>query len=212
VAGGTRTSDAEWQGLSELRDSIIRLVADYAYERREEPFPLSQGYLSHDYIDAKKALSNFERAVQVGEAVLELVVDEARLDFDAVGGMAFGAAPMAFGVSAASTNRDRARDYFTVLKEEKPHGKKQQIVGVDLQPGTPILLVDDVATTGQSLVDALAVLESLRVEVVMAVTLVDRGDTTRERFKELGIPYEPVVTYRDLGIAPVPDTRVSISG
>lgn len=206
----TPVNRTDWSHLSELRDSIVALVADWAYERREEPFELSQGYLTHDYIDAKRLLAaDVSHAEQVGAAILELT-RQAGVDFQFVGGMAFGAAPVAWGVSLASARQGHQRPWFTVLKQEKAHGKKQQIVGVGLPHGTAVLLVDDVATTGQSIIDAYNVLDAAHVDVVMAVTLVDRGDTTRVRLKERGIPYEPVVTYADLGIVPVPDTRVAV--
>ncbi|HEX2040723.1 MAG TPA: phosphoribosyltransferase family protein [Acidimicrobiales bacterium] len=189
--------------MSELRDSIIAMVAKWGYERRAEPFELSSGYLSHDYVDAKRALAHGTCLQRVGEAILELT-QQAGVEFDAAGGMTLGADPLAHAVAFTAQKL-----WFSVLKDEKLHGKRQRIVGATLTPGLPVLLLDDVATTGRSILDALDALEPFQVDVVMAVTLVDRGETTRQRLRERGVRvYEPLITYDDLGIEPVPDGRV----
>jgi orotate phosphoribosyltransferase len=64
-------------------------------------------------------------------------------------------------------------------------------------------LVDDVVTTGRSIIKALEAVEPRSVEITFAVALVDRGESTSAEMARRGVRYRPVVTYKDLGIEPV---------
>ncbi len=183
--------------LTDLRRLITRLVLDHGHQHREEPFQLSSAGLSYDYVDAKTATSSGERLRLVVQAVDE-ITKGAGASFEAVGGPTLGADAIAVAVAM-----DLSKDWFFVRKEPKAHGKQKLIEGAELAPGISALVVDDVATTGKSILKALDALKALDVNVVMVIPLVDRGDLTRPKIEELGILYEPVITYRDLDIAPV---------
>lgn len=186
----------ETAALSDQRDAIVAIIARWGYDRRAKPFQLSSAGWSRDYIDGKKAVAHGSRLTLVGKAIAE-VAAEAGVKFEAVGGMTMGADPIAVAVAIACDV-----GWFFVRKEPKLYGKQKLIEGAELKPGTRVLLVDDVATTGRSMLDALDPLQELGVEVVMAIPLIDRGDLARARVEERGIRYEPVITYRDMGIEP----------
>ena len=96
------------------------------------------------------------------------------------------------------------KGWFSVRKERKEHGKQHLVEGSPLPPGSRVLLVDDVVTTGKSTLQALDAIESLDgVEVVLAVSIVDRGDQAASALSARGVRYRPLLTYRDLGIDPV---------
>ena len=78
-----------------------------------------------------------------------------------------------------------------------------KIEAAELGPGVRVLLVDDVVSTGGSILQALEAVRETGAEVVFATTLVDRGETAARRFAELGVPYRPLITYRDLNIKPI---------
>ena len=98
-------------------------------------------------------------------------------------------------------------DWFAVRKEAKKHGKQRLIEGADIA-GSDILLVDDIVTTGGSILKALEAVKDSGATVTFATCLIDRGEAARERLHEAGVPYEPLLTYRDLGIEPVGSGRV----
>ena len=130
-----------------LRDTwqaAFDLIRTRGHERRDEPFKLASGQLSHDYIDGKYAVDTGERLTIVSRAVADLAADNG-IEFDAVGGLTMGADPLAHGVAMVT-----GKAWFSVRKEQKQRGREQWVEGTRLQPGTRVLLVDDVISTGGS--------------------------------------------------------------
>lgn len=183
--------------MSELRAKVVELVRTRGYERRDEPFRLASGALSYDYVDAKFAIDAGERLRLVSEAVVELA-GQLGVEFDAVGGLTMGADALTHGVSMASGCL-----WFTVRKEPKARGREQWIEGGRIGPGHRVLLVEDVVTTGGSVLKAYDLVVATGAAVTGVITLVDRGDGGRALFESRGVPYGALVTYRDLDIEPV---------
>ncbi|WP_299557527.1 orotate phosphoribosyltransferase [uncultured Mycolicibacterium sp.] len=181
---------AKWQAAFDL-------VRNRGYERREEPFRLASGQLSHDYIDGKFAVDTGERLRLVSEAVAELA-EQRGIEFDAVGGLTMGADPLAHGVAMVT-----GKAWFSVRKEQKKRGREQWIEGTRLAPGTRVLLVDDVISTGGSTLQAYDRVVAVGAVVTGVIPMVDRGDNATREFTARGVIYAPLITYRDLGIEPV---------
>jgi orotate phosphoribosyltransferase len=183
----------------ETWQAAFDLIRTRGYERREEPFKLASGQLSHDYIDGKFAVDNGERLSIVSHAVADLAALNG-IEFDAVGGLTMGADPLAHGVAMVT-----GKAWFSVRKEQKTRGREQWVEGTRLQPGTRVLLVDDVISTGGSTELALERIAPLGVVVTGVIPMVDRGDVAAKRFAARNVPFVALVSYRDLGIEPVKD-------
>ncbi|MCH9666630.1 MAG: orotate phosphoribosyltransferase [Actinomycetia bacterium] len=184
-------------GRSETWQAAFDLIRTRGYERREEPFRLASGQLSHDYIDGKYAVDTGERLTVVSRAVAELAAASG-IEFDAVGGLTMGADPLAHGVAMVT-----GKAWFSVRKEQKQRGREQWIEGTRLQPGTRVLLVDDVISTGGSTEIALERVRAVGAVATGVIPMVDRGDGATRRFAQHGVPFYALVSYRDLGIDPV---------
>ncbi|MFL6239012.1 MAG: orotate phosphoribosyltransferase [Actinomycetes bacterium] len=189
--------------LAELQQSVIAIVKEHGLEHRAEPFRLTSGELSHDYMDGKKALARGDDLRQACLAIIALAKDEGA-EFDAVGGMTLGADSFSHGIAVLT-----GAPWFVVRKQTKEHGTTRRIEGAALAPGTRVLLIDDVATTGGSILAALEAVQAVGATVSLAVTLVDRGEQAAPKFAELGVRYRPLLTYRDLGIEPVGKTAAT---
>jgi orotate phosphoribosyltransferase len=175
------------------------LIRDRGYERRDEPFKLASGQLSHDYIDGKYAVDTGERLAIVSRAVADLAAAHG-IEFDAVGGLTMGADPLAHGVAMVT-----GKAWFSVRKEQKQRGREQWIEGTRLTPGTRVLLVDDVISTGGSTEKAFDRVTAVGAVAVGVIPMVDRGDVATQRFAARKVPFVALVTYKDLGIEPVRD-------
>jgi len=182
---------------SELWQSAFDLIRTRGHERREEPFKLASGQLSHDYIDGKYAVDTGERLEIVSRAVAELATEHG-IEFDAVGGLTMGADPLAHGVALVT-----GKAWFSVRKEQKQRGREQWVEGTRLTEGLRVLLVDDVISTGGSTALAMDRITPLGVVVTGVIPMVDRGDVAATLFAERNVPFVALVTYSDLGIEPI---------
>jgi len=178
-----------------LRERVIAIVRERGLLRLEEPVTLASGEKSRDFVDGKAALARGEDLEVACNALLEQVGD---LEFDAVGGLTMGADQFAHVLAVLAR-----KEWFVVRKESKGRGTNKLVEGAKIGRGSRVLLVDDVVTTGGSIQKAFEVIEQLGARIVGAATLVDRGEVASRFFKERGLPYWPLVSYRDLGIEPV---------
>lgn len=183
--------------MSQLRQQLLDIVREKAYLRLDEPIQLRSGELSRDFVDGKRGLANGADLELACRALAEMVAD-AGIEFDAVGGLTLGADQFAHGTAIVAR-----KHWFVVRKEPKGRGTNKLVEGASLGPGVRVLLVDDVVTTGGSIQQAWKAIDETGAEVVAAVTLLDRGEVARRFFAELGVPYFPLLTYRDLDIEPV---------
>jgi orotate phosphoribosyltransferase len=180
-----------------LRREVLDVVRRLGYVRREEAFQLSSGGWSHDYVDGKRALAGGAELRLAAEAVVATAAERG-IAFDAVGGLTMGADPLAHAVAVVS-----GAMWFSVRKEAKGHGRQRAVEGAELGPGVSVLLVEDVVTTGRSMLAALDAVEATGATVVLAVTLLDRGDSAGPALGGRGVTYAPLATYDDLGIPPI---------
>ena len=181
--------------MAALRSAVAAFVRQDGYHRSEEPFQLTSGGTSYDYIDGKRAIASGPALRLSCEAIIDCTLNE---QFNAVGGPTMGADPLAHGIAIL-----QAISWFSVLKKPKGHGTKKLITGADLGPGDRVLVVDDTVTTGGSLCRAIDAIEATGAKITLVVALVDRGHMTAEVMKKRGLTYRSVITFADLGIAAV---------
>jgi orotate phosphoribosyltransferase len=179
---------------ADTRSQLAELVRTTGYEYRPEPFTLSSGGVSHDYVDGKFAISTGPALTQAARAVIEIVGEE----FSAVGGPTMGADALAVGVAVLA-----GCAWFSVRKEPKGHGRGSWLEGTRLAPGDRVVMVEDVVSTGASLLRAAEKVTDTGAEVIAATALLDRSPAVAARFAEAGVPWLPLLTWDDLGIAPL---------
>ncbi|MGI8726356.1 MAG: orotate phosphoribosyltransferase, partial [Solirubrobacterales bacterium] len=128
----------------------------------------------------------------------ELVAARAQeLGAAAVGGMTMGADPIASAALAAPGGRDLLA--FFVRKEVKAHGLQRGVEGPLLTPGTKVLMVEDVVTTGDSTVKAIERVVAEGLEVVGTVAVLDRLAGGAAAIEGAGgASYRPLATIDDV--------------
>lgn len=185
--------------LDEYRRRLKEIVVGHpgVLLHLDEPIQLAGGDWSTDFVDAKLAVDEPEHLRLAGEAMVA-AAEQAGADFDAVGGMLVGAAPFTFAVAQAA-----AVKWFLVRKEPKGRGTNRWTEGTRIADGMAVMVVDDVVTRGGSITAACERVEAEGALVTFATTLVDRADVAATWFAERDIRYQPILSYRDLGIDPV---------
>ena len=63
-----------------------------------------------------------------------------------------------------------------------------------------VVVIDDVITTGGSIIKAIDAVRAVGCEVLLAISVLDRNAGAHEALEKLGVPYRPLVTLADLGI------------
>ena len=140
---------------------------------------LSSGRTSNFYIDCKQVSLDAEGATLIGE-LFHAVVEQVAPQAVAVGGLTLGADPLATATSVVSFQRGRPRAAFLVRKEPKGHGTHQWLESTRLPAGAPVVILEDVVTTGASTLKAIERARLVGLDVVHAIGLVDRLEGGRE--------------------------------
>lgn len=145
---------------------------------------LASGQKSDFYVDGRQITLSPEGSLLVGQAVLEAARE---VGANAIGGPTTGACPMVSAAGLLSQQAYRPVKTFYVRPQPKAHGLQKAIEGPPLGPGDRVLLVDDVMTSGGSLLQAA---ERVRAEtgrpIVGVYVIVDRQAGGRERVEAAG--------------------------
>lgn len=160
-----------------------------------EPFVLASGRTSRYLIDLKPSVFDPEGATLIGALLYERL---ARAKIDAVGGMESGGIPLVALVVRQSFEAQGLPGFF-VRKQSKDHGAKKRIEGV-LPQAASVALVEDVTTTGGSVMQAVEAVRVAGGRVVQIVTVVDRLEGAAENLKAQGIRLDAILTRTDFGL------------
>lgn len=184
------------------RERLIELLKRDAL--RQGTFTLASGRTSHYYVDGRKVTLSSEGAATIGAGVLECL--DGHPEVQAVGGLTMGADPIVGAALALAGASGRATlRGFLVRKETKAHGMGNRVEG-PLEPGSTVAIVDDVATTGGSSLQAVDAVEAMGCRVALVVVVLDRLEGASAAFAARDLPFLPLLTIRDLGVEPLPIT------
>ncbi|WP_287960082.1 orotate phosphoribosyltransferase [Acidiplasma sp.] len=149
-------------------------------------FVLTSGKKSDYYIDIKEASTRPE--------ILNAMADAISLKISAkkIAGMELGAVPI-----LVATALKTKIDYVIIRKTERTHGTNKRWIG-EINNGEKIDVIDDVATTGGSILKSVEILRSHGAVVENAICVVDREEGAKEFLKENGINLIPVITVSQL--------------
>ena len=173
-----RTSDAAAGEEAELFDIIKRRSF------RLGRFTLSSGVESDLYFNLKSTMMSPRGAYLSARAFLHRIWPSG-VDF--VGGLEMGAVPIIGGLAAISEQSGRPLRTFFVRKEPKKHGTKDLIEGLapdESLAGARVMVLDDVATSGGSILKAVNPVRNAGAIVDTALVLVDREEGASEFLAE----------------------------
>ena len=180
--------------MSTERQRLLQAFKDRAVSFGK--FTLASGKESTYYINSKKAIFHSEVVGLLGDVLFDMTKD---LNIDAAGGLEVGAIPMAAVLAQRFHQAGRSLEGFFVRKQAKGHGSQERIEGV-LKPGMRVAVLDDVLTTGGSVLQAIGEIEKAGAQVVSVLCIVDRLEGARAALAKYD--FQPIFTIRDFGIEP----------
>jgi orotate phosphoribosyltransferase len=171
-----------WQEKQELK-KLLETTGAVKFGK----FVLSSGKESDLYVDCRRVTLHPLGAKLIGKIILDKIRN---LKVDAIGGLTLGADPI---TSAVVTLSDIPG--FIVRKKEKEHGTKQKIEGL-IESGWQVVIVEDVATTGASALQAIEAVEAFGCKVVKVIAVFDREEGASAALKNYD--FDPILKKSEL--------------
>ena len=178
------------------RENLRALVESMCLLRGQK-FVLSNGATSDFYFDCKRAVLRGDALNLIAQQLLA-AADQLPTAPDAIGGLSIGADFLvAATIQLAAQQNHRMTTGCIVRKDRKEHGTRTYIEN-EQPPGTKVMVVDDVFTSGRSTALACRRLMDVGNEIVGIMGLVDRNqgglDNLRRKFD---VPVRTVFSVRD---------------
>lgn len=154
-------------------------------------FKLASGKKSRYYVDIKKASTNPQVLKLIAHNIKEILKLRS-IQADYVGGVALGGVPVAVAVSLETGLR-----LLMIRKETKEYGTKGQIVG-DVELGKTAVLVEDVTTTGGSVLKAIKTLKDEGLVIRHVIVVVDREEGASRALADADVELIPLIRISEL--------------
>ena len=178
-----------------MKQELIEILCEKSFKYTKEPsFKLVSGRMSQFYVNCKPTTLSPRGMFLVGHLVFENIK---RLNPDGIGGLTFGADPMAMATAFVSELKGNPINAFSIRKTQKDHGIIRWVEG-DMKPGQKVVIIDDVATTGGSTIKAIDRAGSEGLDVVKAVILVDRQEGGVENIRQHVKDVSAIITRDEL--------------
>lgn len=186
--------------VENIREQLRQLLLEKSVRTGE--FTLASGKKSDLYVDCRVTSFDACGARLIGEAGWACVrkqLGAESVTAAAIGGMTLGADPisLAIGMESARQQPDEFLQVFTVRKEAKEYGAGRRIEG-NFSSGDPVIVVDDVITTGGSTLRAIDAIEAEGGEILFAFVLVDREEGGRQALEDRGVQVVSLFTRTEL--------------
>ena len=180
--------------------ALLALLRTRTFKRGE--FTLVSGKRSRIYFNMKATMMHPQGASLCARLLLAKI---APLKPDYMGGLEMGAVPLLGTVAAYSADEGQPIPAIFVRKAAKAHGTSLMIEGLDdsggeTLAGKSVILVDDVATSGGSIVKAIDEIVSAGGTVTDAIVILDREQGATEFLRDHGITLHALFTATDLGV------------
>jgi orotate phosphoribosyltransferase len=179
---------------SDTRLSRLKEIIRQKSYITEGDFKLASGATSSFFFDMKVTMLDPEGASLAADLILDKIAGQ---NVTAIGGLVIGACPIASAVCVRSFDRGTPVNAFYVRKEPKKRGTQKMIEGAALKPGDRVVMVEDVTTSGGSVLQAADVVRELGCMIVKVITLVDREQGAKENLALKGLSLDPVFTRHD---------------
>ena len=178
-----------------MKDELIEMLCHKSFKFSDEPkFKLVSGRMSQFYVNCKPTTLNARGMYLAGHLIFDSVKNS---QVSGIGGLTFGADPLAVATAFASELKGQPIHAFSIRKTQKDHGIVKWIEG-EMPRGQRVAIIDDVATTGGSTIKAIERARSEGLEVAQAVIFVDRQEGGLENIRQHVDDVSAIVTRDEL--------------
>ena len=146
------------------------------------------------YIDARICTLSSKPLALISKIFFDLIK---KSESTYVGGPTIGADPIVGGILVCAAVENYNLKGFLIRSTDKDHGTKKIIEGPIIENAT-ITLVEDVVSTGGSLLKAIDRLENQGLKVNNILSIVDREMNAKSKFLERNISYNPLFKISEL--------------
>jgi orotate phosphoribosyltransferase len=182
------------QTTEAMKQRLIDIILEKSFKYSEDPlFTLASGKKSAFYFNCKPTTLNPEGMNLIGSLLADMLADA---DVTAAGGLTLGADPLANALAVISFQKGKPIKAFIVRKDAKEHGTQRYTEGYYGMPGSRVIIVDDVCTTGESTMKAIERAEQVGYVVTAVMCLIDREQGGAERLKRYN--FIPLISSREL--------------
>jgi orotate phosphoribosyltransferase len=176
------------------RAELLDILREKSY--RTGRFELASGKVSDYYLDCKLTTLSSPRGRQLACRLMYQYVRAMVPRPQAIGGLTIGAAPLSLGISDLALKDGWELPVFVVRDEQKNHGTKKMVEGTVPPAGSTVVVVDDVMTTGMSIMKAIVAVEAHDAKVAKVIVLVDREEGGNQTLANYDV--ESIFSYKDL--------------
>lgn len=177
----------ECDSMNELKDELVTFLFDNRAIRIGN-YILSSGRSSHFYIDLRILQSYpvyFRKTITL---LKNIVLSRIGLDeFDCICSI-----PTSGTIFGSSLAYELFKPHIYVRKNTKNYGTQKKIEG-EIKPGSRVLFIEDVVTSGNSLLSALKTI-SERSSTNRAIVIIDRQQGAAENFKKHNLQIDSVIS------------------
>jgi orotate phosphoribosyltransferase len=173
-----------------LKNELLRIVQKESVIIKQ--VTLASGKTSNYYVDGKMTTLNRDGIVLIAKLFAPLLKD-----VQAAGGPTMGADPFIGALLYECRLQDIPMAGFIARKEVKGHGTMKMIEG-PLLKGMDVAVIEDVITTGGSVLKSIAAIEEYGCKVKKVLSLLDREEGGTEMFRSKGYPFYPIFKKSEL--------------
>ncbi len=190
-----KNSGEDLQGIKEI---VLTAIKSFCYEKKE--FTLASGKKSNFYIDLRRISFDGRYLYHIGKLLYGTIKDLKDLKFSVIAGVPVGGLPLVSSTIVAGFLDDNPLKSVVIRKEKKDYGKGNLIEPAQfLAKGSNILVIEDVVTTGGSVLKAVKSARDEGYKITDALCMVDRNEGGKENLKENGVTLHSIFSRSDIG-------------